>query len=81
MCLRYSCEICAVYNATNYCGQSVVDLKRMGWLCAWQIIVQTAYSSTLVSRVSPCSRGLSFVMYSFALLLLRPLAYKCVLGN
>lgn len=35
----------------------------------------------LVSRVSQHSQGVSFVMYGFSLLLLRPLAYKCVLGN
>ena len=35
----------------------------------------------LVPRVSQRSRGVSFVMCGFSLLLLRPLAYKCVLGN
>lgn len=35
----------------------------------------------LVSRVTQSSQGVSFVMYGFSLLLLRPQAYKCVLGN
>lgn len=58
-----------------------MELKRCGGCVDGKSQHSLSIFLLLVSRVSHCSRGVSFVMYGFSLLLLRPLAYKCVLGN
>lgn len=58
-----------------------MDLERCDGCVHGKLQYSLPIFLLLVSRVSQRSQGVSFVMYGFSLLLLRPQAYKCVLGN
>lgn len=70
-----------IEHNTNHSGLSTMDLERRDGCVLGKLQYSLPIFLLLVSRVSQCSRGVSFVMCGFPLLLLRPLAYKCVLGN